>query len=352
MQGLGKSLAGTGRREAALGFSLGNMEDAPMPEIETKYLSQTISNHTQDMTGKVVAITGTTSGTGYICARELAKLGALVLLLNRRSERSQGSLERLRGEVSGGKFEPVVCDLQDFESVKSAAREISSRFEQLDVLCNNAAVMAFPDVATKDGYDVQMQTNAISAFLVTKELFPLLKKSPEGRVVSHTSQARLGPDHEARYFGKNGGDLGGDGSVEENDSFQGPRWARYHQSKLANCTFSFGLLQRLERAKVSSVKVLMAHPGLAWTGLARTTAQTGGMNLGAQLMNSAQSAEDGTLGILRACADPEAHSGDFYGPRGWTGPAEKLEPEPLLFDENNIRICWEGCEAAVGPFTI
>ena len=119
--------------------------------IETKHLEEVINNHTQDMSGKVVAITGTTSGTGYVCAREMAKLGATVLLLNRKSDRSASSLKELQEEVPGATFHVITCDLQDFESVRSAIEEIKSKFEVLDVLCNNAGVMAMPDQATKDG---------------------------------------------------------------------------------------------------------------------------------------------------------------------------------------------------------
>lgn len=323
-----------------------------MKEIQTKYLEQLIREHTRDMSDTIVAITGTTSGTGFVCARELARLGARVLLLNRPSQRAAASFEQLQVEVPGARFEQVACDLQDFASVRAAASEVARRLPHLDVLCNNAGVMAFPDQATKDGYDVQMQTNAIAPFLLTKELFPLLRKSAEARIVNHTSAARLGPDHEPAYFEKKGGQLGGDGSEEESLQFRGPRWARYHQSKLANCTFTYELKARLEQARLTHVKVLLAHPGLAWTGLAASSASTGGMDLQNPLMQNAQSAEDGALGILRACADPAAQSGDFYGPREWTGYASKLEAEELLCSEHNRRIGWEGCEAAVGAFAV
>jgi NAD(P)-dependent dehydrogenase (short-subunit alcohol dehydrogenase family) len=304
------------------------------------------------MTGRLVAVTGTTSGTGYVCARELAKLGARVLLLNRESERSTAALLKLEQEVPNGSFSAIACDLQDFDSVRRAAQRIRDEQEVLDILCNNAGVMALPDRATKDGYDVQMQTNSISPFLLTKELFPLLRKSTDGRVVNHTSMARLGVPHEAKYFGKNGGDLGGDGSDEENARFEGPRWQRYHQSKLANCTFTYGLQEKLADHQLSNIKALLAHPGLAKTGLQTTSAKTGGMDLNGGFMSNAQSAEDGALGIIRACADPEAQSGDFYGPEGWTGFPEKLPPEELLVDPQNIKVNWEGCEAAVGPFSL
>ncbi len=154
-----------------------------MTNIQTLHLGSVIEKHTRDMSGKVVAITGTTSGTGYVCARELAKLGARVLL------------------------------------------------------------------------------------------------------------------------------------------------------------------------QIGNIKPLLAHPGHAITSLAAPTAETGGMNLESDIMSNAQSAEDGALGIIRACADPEAQSGDFYGPEGWTGFPQKLPPEELLLDPENIKLNWAGCEAAVGPFS-
>lgn len=321
-------------------------------ELTTKHLSDLIENHTQDMSGKVAAITGTTSGTGYVCARELAKLGATVLLLNRASDRSNAALGKLKEEVPGGSFEAITCDLQDFASVRSAAAAIKAKHDKLDILCNNAGVMALPDEATKDGYDVQMQTNCLSHFLLTKDLFPLLRKSDDARIVNHSSMARMGGPLEARYFGKNGGSLGGDGTEEENASFGGPRWERYHQTKLANCAFTYGLKQKLEDKGIDNVKVLLAHPGLAITSLATTTAATGGMDLNADLMQSAQTAEDGALGILRGCADPNAKSGDFFGPELWVGYPDRITPEEHLLDPQNIETNWSGCEAAVGAFEI
>jgi NAD(P)-dependent dehydrogenase (short-subunit alcohol dehydrogenase family) len=323
-----------------------------MGQPETKHLKEVLEKHTRPMHGRVVAITGTTTGTGYICARELARLGATVLLLNRESERSTASLAKLQSEVPEGKFEPVACDLQSFASVRAAADAIKARHPRLDVLCNNAAVMAFPEQATVDGYDVQMQTNSISAFLLTKELLPLLRKSDDGRVVNHSSGARMGAPHHPKYFGKNSGDLGGDGTEQENFNFSGPRWERYHQSKLANCTFTYGLQQRLDAKGITNVKALLAHPGLALTGLATTTASLGGMDPNSAFMARAQSAEDGALGIIRACADPDVAGGDFFGPAGWTGFATKLPPEALLTDPENLRINWEGCEAAVGALEL
>ncbi len=322
--------------------------------IKTLHLEKVLKNHTQDMTGKVVVITGTTSGTGYVCAREVAKKGATVVLLNRKSERADKAVKELKKEFPEGKFDPITCDLQSFESVRNASKSIKAKYEVVDVLVNNAGVMALRDQATPDGYDVQMQTNAISHFLLTKELFPLLKKSDEARIVNHSSMARLGPPLASEYFEKKGGNLGGDGTEEENFSFKGPRWRRYHQTKLANAAFTYGLKNKLEAANISTIIPLLAHPGLAKTQLQVTSAAVGGMDGQSQFMNMAQSAEDGATGIIRAAMDPRAKSGDFYGPagQGWNGFPEQLTPEDLLLDESNLKINWEGCEKAVGTFEI
>merc|ERR1719193_367839 len=133
----------------------------------------------------------------------------------------------------------------------------------LDVLCNNAGVMACADVATVDGCDVQMQTNHLSHFLLTQQLWPLLTKAAEergeARVVNHSSIARKGKPLGQRYLGPNGGNLGGDSAGA---LFNGPRWERYHQTKLANLAFTFALRDRCLAATGASskVKALCAHP--------------------------------------------------------------------------------------------
>jgi NAD(P)-dependent dehydrogenase (short-subunit alcohol dehydrogenase family) len=215
---------------------------------------------------------------------------------------------------------------------------------------NNAGVMAMKDQATVDGYDVQMQTNVLSHFLLTKELFPLLKKSKEGRIVNHSSMARLGGPLKPEYFGKNGGNLGGDVSDDPENPFRSPRWERYHQTKLANAVFTYGLKEKLQNAEINNVLPFLAHPGLALTNLQVTTAADGGMDADSDFMNQAQTAEDGATGIIRAAMDPEAKAGDFFGPEQWTGYPDRIEPEELLLDASNIRINWEGCEKAVGKF--
>ena len=159
--------------------------------------------------GKVFVITGTTSGTGYVAARTAAELGGEVVLLNRSSPRQISMMKTLQQEVPNGKFVAIECDLQDFSSVRSAIREIKSKYSKIYCLANNAGIMATPDEATADGYDKQMQTNHLSHFLLTAELFPLLEMEADmtgdARIVNHSSVGRsytVNKGLEKKYFEK------------------------------------------------------------------------------------------------------------------------------------------------------
>lgn len=303
------------------------------------------------LTGKVVAVTGCTSGTGLAFAKAAAARGATVALLNRASARADAAAAAVR-QHSTGRVLSVACDLADFGSVRAGAALLAREFEAsgIDVLCNNAGVMAMADRATKDGYDVQMQTNHLSHFLLTAELFPLLAKAAErtgdARVVNHSSLARKSGGRllDARYFGKNGGNLGGD--PEGCAPFQGPAWERYQQSKLANVVFAYALHDRLAAAR-SPVKSLVAHPGVAMTGLQASSEALDEASVEV-VRGRAQACEDGALGLL-TCAFLPVQSGEFYGPidhEGRRGEA-KLLPEEELATPASRDLLWRESEKAV-----
>ena len=244
--------------------------------VKTKYFHDFVKT-LPSLEGKTIAITGCTTGTGFVAAKASIEKGAEhVILLNRPSERATSAHDELAAIESKSKVKSIPCDLQDFESVRKAASTIKENYEAVDILCNNAGVMALDDIATKDGFDVQMQTNHLSHFLLVKELFPLLQRAKElrgeARIVHHTSLARSSPKTplEAKYLEKNGGNLGGNGSM----FFSGAKWERYHQTKLANSVFTLALKDRLEG---SGIKAVAAAPGLSATNLQVTTAKTGGM---------------------------------------------------------------------------
>lgn len=317
------------------------------------------------MNGKTVVITGTTSGTGKVAAHTMAGLGAKLLLLNRESSRSSASLAEITAAYPDADIHALDCDLQSFDSVRAAAAQVIERCpEGVDVLCNNAGVMALADTATIDGYDVQMQTNHLSHFLLTRELMPLLERAAESngeaRIANHSSVARLSPskDLHADHLDKNGGNLGGDGSKLQNKVFRGPRWLRYNQSKLANAAFTAALHHRLQ-ARGSKVKALVAHPGFANTHLQTTSVNEGGMGeiLTKISMRFSQSAEDGAMGIISCMCLPKATSGQFYGPgskaSSLQGTAEPFALESFYDNDATRSLLWSASEAATdGTFDL
>jgi NAD(P)-dependent dehydrogenase (short-subunit alcohol dehydrogenase family) len=325
-------------------------------EVATKFFPD-FEEKLPSLEGKTVVITGTTSGTGFIIARTSVKKGAKnVLLLNRPSERATKAENDLKAFIVDGKtnVETIPCDLQDFSSVRAAADKIKADHEAIDVLCNNAGVMALEDKATKDGYDVQMQTNHLSHFLLTKELYPLIKRAQElrgdARVVHQSSSARKAVwALTAEYFGKNGGNLGGNGASMV---FYGARWVRYQQSKLASSVFTKALADRFGD---SGIKAAVADPGLASTNLAVSTNSDGGMGWGSWIMRLAQSAEDGAMPVVAACFDPSTENGDFWSPANsgnMSGPAVKVEWDKLSNDPENAKLVWKESEEACGAFEI
>lgn len=190
------------------------------------------------LVGKAIAITGTTSGTGLVAALACAEKGAHVILLNRPSSRAAAAAQLVKARAAAGAVvTPIDCDLSSFASVRAAAAALGALLAAtgLDVLSCNAGVMALPDAATADGYDVQLQTNHLSHFLLARLAFPLLQRAAdlrgEARIVQHSSGARKFPSGElsAEYLGKNGGNLGGDGASM---LCGGARWVRYHMCVL------------------------------------------------------------------------------------------------------------------------
>lgn len=319
------------------------------------------------MEGKVFAITGCTSGTGLTLAIAVAELKAKVLLLNRPSARAEAALAQVKAaaETAGGP-EPVAiaCDLLSFAKTRAAGEELKKVCGSggLDVLCNNAGIMGNGDDATEDGVDVQMCVNHLAAFLLTKYAMPCLEKAAslrgEARVVQHSSALRCMDEKgwenklKAKYLEKNGGNLGGTVTVYAPG---GPNYQRYQQSKLANVVFTYALNDRL-KAKGSKVKALVAHPGVAPTSL------HGGADPGRMMRCLAwmimHSEEDGTMGLAMCCCDPNAKSGEFYGPAGkglqqahdsasYKGKAVLL-PEVELADAEAREMLWRVSNETTG----
>lgn len=323
--------------------------------VQTKWLPDFVKELPSDLSGKVFVITGTTTGTGRVAAQVVAQLGGEVILLNRNSTRVTDMLQALKDQVPNGKFVSIDCDLQDFSSVRKAAKQIQSQYQRIYCLANNAGISGTPDEATVDGYDLQMQTNHLSHFLLTAELYPLLvaeaDATGDARIVSHTSVGRKWVANkclERKYLERNGGNLGG-------NDFEilgggGPSYHRYFQSKLANSVFSNALHAKLQ-AKHSKVRSIAAHPGGAATSMAHKVKI--GRFLEFLLTQVAiplfmQSAEDGAMGLLKAMTHPDAESGTLYGPKTTTGLPVEIPAESFEVDPEAFQMLWETSEQATG----
>lgn len=305
-----------------------------------------------DVTGKVIVITGTTSGTGFVAARTVAELGGEAVLLNRPSKRVDTMLSSLKRAVPRGKFASIECDLQSFDSVRTAAEEIRDKYKAIYCLANNAGIMATPDVATVDGYDTQIQTNHLSHFLLTAELLSLLEiwadANGDARIVNHSSFGRLHTPNdqlEEKYFGKNGGNLGGN----DIGFMKGGCFYRYFQSKLANSVFTYGLAEKL-KANNSKVRAICAHPGSSDTNLLDQMDVGFLMKLITKAMAPfmMQSPEDGSMGLITGMMVPDAQSGVLYGPKdnATKGKAVPVPAQPFETDPASIDMLWRTSEEA------
>lgn len=349
------------------------------PDIPIKWYNDYVAAM-PSQEGKNVAITGCTSGTGLETAKAIASRGGNIFALNRPSERATASLAAMKEACKdGGTATHIDCDLQDYASVRFAASQVKNAVQAkgLHCLLNNAGVMALPEQATKDNYDVQMQTNHLSHFLLTSLLMPDLEKaavaSGEARVVNHSSSARNGMDEssrrplDAKYF-----EPSSSKAFPEYLTGSGfrARWARYQQTKLCNTVFTLALKDKLG-AKGSKVKSLVCHPGGAATNLQATTAASGKGNGVNNRMFSfiasavSQSAADGALPLLACAVASDAESGDFYvpGKEGFAskmiqdtvvGPPKKLDwvarakREEHSTSQGGRKLLWDCSEKAIG----
>lgn len=283
-----------------------------------------------DLSGKVVAITGTSPGSigFYIAEAAVKKNAKLVLLLNRQSERSvkaDQALNEMAKETT--KIKTIHIDLLSFDSVKKAAEEVnrlSTENGGLDILACNAGIMAMNDDRTVDGFNVEIQACHLSHAMLTKQCMSSLQQAAEtrdeARVIFQSSMARYGDDLEKKYFEKcEPNTLGGSGNTA---------WKRYHNAKLANSAFAMALHDSLKE-KDSKVKSIGCEPGYSTSGLQNTSQNTGRMMLSmlnaAAAFGAAQSPADGSLPASVACFGPGAESGDFYFPKG----KNNLKGEPI-----------------------
>jgi len=258
-----------------------------------------------DLTGRTAVVTGANGGLGLQTALALSAAGAHVVMAARNADKAAAALERVRSATPHARAEVVPLDLGSLASVREAADEILGRHDTLDVLVNNAGLMAVPEGRTADGFERQLGVNHLGHFALTALLLPGLLHAEAARVVTVTSTAH--------HFGR-----AVDPKNPHLHGTYGP-WKAYCQSKLANVHFARGLHERFRAADVPAAS-LLAHPGLSHTDLQATSVSesAGGatQRIGHLLASrSGMSAPRGALPQLRAATDPGARSGEMYAPR-------------------------------------
>jgi NAD(P)-dependent dehydrogenase (short-subunit alcohol dehydrogenase family) len=287
--------------------------------------------------GTTVVVTGANSGLGLATARELARAGAKVVAAVRDVAKGDAAVGEIAAAVPDASVEVSKLDLGDLASVRQFADRLGAEQDRLDVLINNAGVMAPPRRTTVDGFESQFGTNHLGHFALTGLLLGQLLNAPAPRVVTVSSPAhRMG--------------------TIKFDDLQGERaynnWLAYGQSKLANLMFAFELNRRAVHAG-AGLKSYAAHPGYAATNLqfagpARLY-ERALMVVGNRIF--AQSAEMGVLPTLYAATVADVPGGSFVGPDGFMeqrGHPHLVTAAGKAYDQEAWRRLWEVSEELTG----
>lgn len=286
-------------------------------------------------TDRVFVVTGGNSGIGWEAARMLAEHQAHVILACRNADKANEALDAIKKSAGrDSHVEAMSLDLASLASIERFASALLGKIERLDGLLNNAGLMALPFSKTADGFEMQLGVNHLGHFALTGRLLPLLGKTEGARVVNVSS-------HMHRMGRIDFGDLMSERRYD--------RWRAYNQSKLANLLFTAELARRWKRAGVRQITTA-AHPGYSATSLqGKGAAMVGGSKMDGLFMRwgnalMAQTAASGALPTLRAALDPEAKSGDYFGPSGpfeIGGAAILVHPAKRAEDEAVARQLWE-----------
>jgi NAD(P)-dependent dehydrogenase (short-subunit alcohol dehydrogenase family) len=269
--------------------------------MKTKWTTEDIP----PQAGRRAVITGANSGIGFEAALALASKGAELILPARTQDKADNAIARILRQVPNARLHSEILDLSALDSVRAFADRVKKRFpgESLDLLINNAGVMALPTrEVTGDGFERQFATNYLGPFALTLLLLPSIKPVAGSRVVTVSSSA------------SNQGKIEFDNLQSER--VYKPMFQAYAQSKLADLIFSQELQRRL-KAVGSPILSTAAHPGYAVTNL-----QADHLPLGFKMLITtmkpflSQDAAHGALPTLYAAVAQEAAAGGYYGPDG------------------------------------
>jgi NAD(P)-dependent dehydrogenase (short-subunit alcohol dehydrogenase family) len=292
-------------------------------------------------TGKTALVTGANSGIGYQAALELARHGAHVLLGCRNAAKGLAALERLQREALGASAEVVELDMASLASIRAFASGFAARGIAMDLLINNAGVMALPKrEITVDGYERQFGTNHLGHFALTGLVMPQLLAAPAPRVVTVASIAHRSGKIDFE-------------NLQSEKSYK-PRPA-YNTSKLANLLFALELERRAEAAGSKLVSIPV-HPGVSRTSIFINSLGDGKPSLIMRVIVPVislvmQSDVAGALPTLYAATSPNAKGGEYIGPDGFMaikGSPTVEQPKPQALDEVVAKKLWVVSEELTG----
>jgi NAD(P)-dependent dehydrogenase (short-subunit alcohol dehydrogenase family) len=259
------------------------------------------------LAGKIAIVTGANSGLGLETAAGLAAAGAAVIMACRDAAKAQSARDEVLRRAPQGRIEVMTLDLADLSSVRQFAAAFLRQHQRLDILCNNAGVMALPQRKTRDGFEMQIGTNHLGHFVLTGLLLEVLKATPGARIINVASQAHRWTRNIDLA------DLNWERKPYK-------KWIAYSNSKLANLLFTFELQRRLHKAGIAAIAAA-AHPGYSSTNLGfvgpaleKSAIGRAVIQLGNALV--AQPAAMGALPTLYAAAAPDVVGGDYIGPNG------------------------------------
>ena len=297
-------------------------------------MSEWMVDDIPDQAGRTILLTGANSGLGLRSAEALASRGAQILMGCRNQEKAAVALEGVNKVAADAAPEVIPLDLADLDDVRACAQRLTDKLDQLDVLMNNAGVMAIPHQRTKQGFEMQFGTNHLGHFALTGLLLPILRQAHAPRVVTVSSMV-----HRA-------------GRIRVNDWEEKgySRWFPYIQSKLANLLFT-SELQRRATAADADLLAVAAHPGYAATSLSSGLPTV--YRLGAKVSDRlfAQPDRMGALPQLYAATMPDVGPDDYWGPDGFMerrGWPKRVGRSDAARDGDAARRLWEASEKLTG----
>jgi NAD(P)-dependent dehydrogenase (short-subunit alcohol dehydrogenase family) len=291
-----------------------------------------------DQRGRTAIVTGANSGLGLVSARELARHGARVVLACRNLDKGAQALHEIEASAPGAQLELAALDLGDLASVASFAEDFRANqgHDGLDLLINNAGVMAPPRRETVDGFELQLGTNLLGHFALTARLIGEMEGRADARVVTLSSNAHK---------------MGRINLDDLQSARRYTRWGAYGQSKLADLMFALELDRRL-RAADSTVKSVAAHPGYAATNLQFAAAPAlDRLVMRLSNLTIAQSADMGALPSLYAATYPGLEGGSYVGPDGlgeFRGHPRLVSPNRAARDQRVAAHLWAVSEELTG----